>query len=291
MLNIRGYSMDIKNSFNLTDILIGILAVLAIIFFIGVFFGLNEVWHNPILLKKSVIELVASFSNVLIALISIIILLINKKHNEKTIRQTNELIKQNEENLFIQLRYADAHRAINDLIKYIEATFGIYEQLVDLEKSNIPEKEEYLSPRAFLVMQFINIISNYELLIKLPVTLRVKIESGFLDFTGENFEILRDNTKFNKILEEKGFINDYESSFKIIRLNKLSKSIQNNIAYNKFIDEFNSTEDIEMNEVVFKYYYGFKNIKTEDFYNHFDNIHNELTTNSTAKLILNDFLE
>lgn len=149
MLNILGYSMDIKNSFNLTDILIGILAVLAIIFFIGVFFGLNEIWHDPILLKKSVIELVASFSNVLIALISIIILLINKKHNEKTIRQTNELIKQNEENLFIQLRYADAHRAINDLIKYIEATFGIYEQLVDLEKSNIPEKEEYLSPRHF----------------------------------------------------------------------------------------------------------------------------------------------
>lgn len=34
--------MDIKNSFNLTDILIGILAVLAIIFFIGVVFGLNE---------------------------------------------------------------------------------------------------------------------------------------------------------------------------------------------------------------------------------------------------------
>ena len=55
---------------------------------------------------------------------------------------------------------------------------------------------------------------------------------GFIDFTGENFEILRDNTKFNKILEEKGFINDYESSFKIIRLNKPSKSIQNNIAYN-----------------------------------------------------------
>lgn len=283
--------MHIKNSFNLTDILIGILAVLAIIFFIGVFFGLNEIWHNPILLKKSVIELVASFSNVLIALISIIILLINKKHNEKTIRQTNELIKQNEENLFIQLRYADAHRAINDLIKYIESTFGIYEQLVDLEKSNIPEKEEYLSPRAFLVMQFINIISNYELLIKLPVTLRVKIESGFIDFTGENFEILRDNTKFNKILEEKGFINDYESGFKIIRLNKPSKSIQNNIAYNKFIDEFNSVEDIEMNEVVYRYYYGFKNIKTEDFYNHFDNIHKELTTKSTAELILNDFLE
>ena len=86
--------MDIKYSFNLTDILIGILAVLAIIFFIGVVFGLNEIWHNPILLKKSVIELVASFSNVLIALISIIILLINKKHNEKSIRQTNELIKQ-----------------------------------------------------------------------------------------------------------------------------------------------------------------------------------------------------
>ena len=107
--------MDIKNSFNLTDILIWILAMLAIIFFIGVFFGLNEIWHNPILLKKSAIELVASFSNVLIALISIIILLINKKHNEKTIRQTNELIKQNEENLFIQLRYADAHRARNYL--------------------------------------------------------------------------------------------------------------------------------------------------------------------------------
>ena len=32
-------------------------------------------------------------------------------------------------------------------------------------------------------------------------------------------------------------------------------------------------------------------IKTEDFYNHFGNIHEELTTKSTAELILNDFLE
>ena len=48
--------------------------------------------------------------------------------------------------------------------------------------------------------------------------------------------------------------------------------------------------DIEMNEDIFRYY-EFKNIKTEDFYNHFDNIHKELTTKSTAELILDDFLE
>ena len=153
-------------------------------------------------------------------------------------------------------------------IRYIELSFGIYEQLIDLDKSNISEKEKYLSSRAFLVMQFINLISNYELLNELPYTLRIKIESGFLNFNGDNFEILRDKSKLKKILLEKCFINDYTSSFKIIKFNKSSKSLQNNITYNKFITEFNSQVDIEMKESVFKYYYEFKNIKTEDFYNH-----------------------
>ena len=137
-----------------------------------------------------------------------------------------------------------------------------------MDKSNISEKEKYLSSRAFLVMQFINLISNYELLNELPYTLRIKIESGFLNFNGDNFEILRDKSKLKKILLEKCFINDYTSSFKIIKFNKSSKSLQNNITYNKFITEFNSQVDIEMKESVFKYYYEFKNIKTEDFYNH-----------------------
>lgn len=66
------------------------------------------------------------------------------------------------------------------------------------------------------------------------------------------------------------------------------KVIQNYIKYNQFLDEFNSAEDIEMHEIVFKKYYTYEEIKTEDYYNHFNNIYKEITTNSTKKLILKD---
>lgn len=64
------------------------------------------------------------------------------------------------------------------------------------------------------------------------------------------------------------------------------KAIQNYISYQNTIAEFNSQEDYELQESVFRYYYGFKKIKTEDFYNHFVDLYNDIESHSIEELIL-----
>lgn len=67
--------------------------------------------------------------------------------------------------------------------------------------------------------------------------------------------------------------------------------INNSIKYTQFIKEFNKYEDYEMHENMFMLYYGFKKIKTEDMFNHFNEIRKEIVSNSTENLILKDKIE
>lgn len=222
--------------------------------------------------------------------ITILSTLYSNYRNDLRIKQQ---MKENQESLFIQLRFDDAKIGLNDLIICLELTLGLYKQLLNLSETNIPEKDNYLTPRAFLVMQFINIISDYELMLKLPITFRTKLETTLINkYDENNSEKLKYDQKFNEILIENEYKNDYINQFNIITSNKYPKKvIQNYIKYKQFIKKFNRTEDIEMHETMFKYYYGFKKIKTEDFYNHFNNIYQELVTTSTEEIILKDKIE
>lgn len=269
---------------NSTNILIVVLITLIVIFLLGIFFIIYKTIQNPKVLSEPMINLAGTLSSLIVASVSVIALLVNRKN-------TLETIKQNENNLFIQLRYEKAHKAINKLNNEIVLTLGLYEQIQDLNKKNIPAKKEYLSPRAFLVMQFINIISDDELLVGLPISLRAKLENNLINKFDKNYSGIRDNKKFSRMLDELNFERDYEEQFNILKSDYPNYKISNSIKYNQFIKKFNDYEDYEMHEHVFMYYYGCKKIKTEDIYNHLNNILHESESNSTEYLILKDKLE
>lgn len=196
----------------------------------------------------------------------------NKTYNEKSISQTKELLEQNEKLSFIQLRFNDAKYGINNLMLFLQITLNISNQLRELHNSSKSEKDHYLTERGFLIMQFVNLTSNFDLLNKLPITLRKKIEYEFDDKLTNN-----------------QFIDDYILQYNLIIENKYPKKvIRNYIEYNNYIHEFKNNKHPEQNEFMFRTYYGSKNISTQSFYNHFYNILHELTDNSIEKLILKD---
>lgn len=283
--------MELKKHFNLTNILIVICIFLIIYFSINMGSMFIEVKNNQTLTVESKLDAVSIYSTLIVLLVSIISLSISTKYTQVSLNQTNDLIEENKKDLFVQLRYADAKMAIDKLDVYLASTFGIYHQLVILHNSDNPEKRRYLSPRAFLVMQYINIISNDEMLFGLPITFKKDIESKFIDLDDDSIlDIIYDVPKFNELLESLGFVDDYQDCFNIIRSCEWpEKAIQNFFSYQCSIKEFNSHEDYELQESVFRYYYGLKNIKTEDLYKHFVDIYNTLNFHSIEELILRDY--
>lgn len=274
-----------RKSINSTNILIGICIVLIIIFSLGIICIFNKTMQNLELLEESMITIAGTLSSLIVASVSLIALLMNRKNTLAT-------IKQSENNLFIQLRYEKAYQGINDLLILIDLTIGIYKQIQHLNKRDIPEKNEYLSPRSFLIMQFINIISNYELMIKLPITLRIKLETDLINKYDENAsKKINDDEQFSELLKELEFINDYKEQYQIIKSSRPTYKIKNSIKYNQFIKEFNEYEDYEMHENMFMWYYGFKKIRTEDIFNHFNELREEIVSNSIEYLILKDKFE
>ncbi|WP_292609617.1 MULTISPECIES: hypothetical protein [unclassified Methanobrevibacter] len=230
-----------------------------ILFGIGVYFAYVAIFNQ---FEDSTYN--AVYASLLMASISIISFLVSIINNNITRKQTEDFN-------FIQLRFLDAKEGINELLLFLQETYLIYLQLQTLEKSNNPYKYQYLSPRAFLVMQFTNLCGDIILLNKLPITLRYKIEYKFKDMTNKNFK------------------DDYLESYKIIfSVYPPHKSIRNYTSYIEFINEFRTYKYPEQHKLVFRVYYGSKYIKTQDFYNHFKDIFVELCTNSIDELILKD---
>ena len=283
--------MDFKKYLNLTNILIVICLLLIIYFSINMGSLFVEINNNQTLTVGSKLDVLSIYSTLIVLLVSIISLSINTKYTQVSLNQTNDLIEENKKDRFVQLRYADAKMGIDKLKVYLESTFGIYHQLDNLHNSDNPEKIGYLSTRAFLVLQYINIISNDKMLFGLPITLKNDIESKFIDFCDESIlDTIYDVQKFNELLESLGFVDDYQDCFNIIKSKDFpEKAIQNFFSYQSSIIEFNSQDDYELQESVFRYYYGLKNIKTEDFYKHFEDIYNDLKFHSIEELILKDY--
>ncbi|WP_296789802.1 hypothetical protein [uncultured Methanobrevibacter sp.] len=283
--------MEFKEYFNLIYIVIVLCVILIIYFSMNAGFLFIEIYHNETLTIQSKLDTVSIYSSLIVVLVSIISISITTKYARDSLNQTNELIEENKKDLFIQLRFDGTKRGVDKLIKYLESTFGVYNQLVNLYNSDNPEKDKYLSPRAFLVLQYVNIISNEELLFELPDSLKTNIESGFINFNDESILTrIYDYSNFNELLKKYGFVDDYHKYFSIITSkNPPTKVIQNYISYQSCINEFNAEKDYELQESVFRYYYGFKKITVEDFYNFYVDIYNDLKFHTTEELILRDF--
>lgn len=239
---------------------------IVILFGIGVYFAYVAIFN-----KFEDTTYNAVYASLFMACISIISLIASVINNNISRKQTDEHFRQNENFNFIQLRFIDAKEGIDELLYFLQKTYLIYLQLQDLEKSNNSNRYQYLSPRAFLVMQFTNLCGNMRLLNKLPITLRYKIEYKFKDMMNKDFK------------------DDYLESYRII-FSKYPpiKSIRNYVSYIEFINEFRTYDYPEQHELVFRVYYGSKYIRTRDFYNHFKDIFVELCTNSVDELILKD---
>lgn len=224
-----------------------------------IFLLLSEIFCTKIETDDKVI-----FTNLIIVTTSFIALIVNL-----IIRNNNN--KNREKENFINLRFKEANSGINELMLYLQITFTVYKQICTLYSSNNPDKCYYLSPRGFLVMQFTNLTSNYVLLNKLPITLRVELEYEF-------------NKRTTNILT----ISSRKELYKIKNFDSDINLIRNNIAYKRFIDEFKNNSDYEQHDYFFSVYYESTNIKTEEYYEHFKRIFDKLCSNSTQDLILKD---
>lgn len=220
---------------------------------------LSEIFCTKIEIDDKII-----FTNLIIVTTSFIALIVNliiRNNDNKNLEKEN----------FINLRFKEVNSGINELMLYFQISFTIYRQICNLYNSNNPDKCHYLSPRGFLVMQFTNLTSNHALLNKLPITLRVELEYEF-------------NKRTTNILT-KSYRNEL---YNIKNFNPEINSIRNNIAYKRFIDEFKNNYDYEQNDYFFSVYYESKDIKTEEYYQHFKRIFDKLCSNSTQELILKD---
>lgn len=300
--------MCLRKYLNFTCISMALFSIILIGLTIGLMYMGYRILIDPKLIDGQILNLAGTFASLIIATISIITMIINRKytiesldqtkntinenksHNEKTLKQTNtiientrkynertfnqtqELIEQNERLTFIQLRFDDAKYGINTLMLFLQITLNVSNQLKELHNSSNPEKDNYLTDRGFLIMQFVNLTSNIDLLDKLPITLREEIEY-----------------KFDEEITNNKFIDNYILEYNLIMDNNPPKKvIQNYIEYNNYIHKFKNNTHKEQNKFWFRTYYGSKNINTQSFYNHFYEIYYELTNNSIEDLILKD---
>lgn len=211
------------------------------------------------------------YTSLIIGLISSIGLFINLMNNIQTKEQTNRLIQENINNRFIQLRFSETKRAIHDLVIFLQSSINVYYRIIDLYGHEKPNNSKVLTPRAFLIIQFINIISNTLILNDLPYSLRKFIENKFED-------------KLNPIFDESSeeminyMANEIGSSFSALDLDE----------YKEFIYQFFEIKNQNQNLIVFKYYYESPEITEKELLNHFNDILNILSSYTVEELILWD---
>lgn len=237
------------------------------VFIMGIFYCL----YNIFCVEFDNIAIKTIYASLIIGLISSIGLFINLINNIETKEQTNRLIQENVNNRFIQLRFNDSKRAIHDLIIFLQSSVNVYYRIIDLYGHEKHDNSKVLSPRAFLIIQFINIISNTLLLNDLPYSLRKFIENKFEDKLKPTFD--------GSSMEMIDFMsNEVGSSFSALDLDE----------YKEFIYQFFEIKNQNQNVIVFKYYYESPEITEEELLNHFNDILNILSSYTVEELILWD---
>lgn len=210
------------------------------------------------------------FTTMIMALVSAITLTVSMKQNDKTNKNTNKLLEQNEKTRFIQLRYSHTKKARDDLLWLLSSTMHIYKQLKSFHKKN---KNEFsvgiMEPRDFLIMVFIMIISDKDLLDNLPVSFISEFEHKF----EERVDYLWGDKKDLFLI-----MNSYYMF--------VAKAIPDYDNYKKFIMNFiNIIDDHNANFFVS---YQKSKISTEEFENHFNETINKFLNNTLEQIILED---
>ncbi|MDO5841974.1 MAG: hypothetical protein Q4Q24_01720 [Methanobrevibacter ruminantium] len=245
------------------NILIGsgiVLIILLIIYIIMNFLSIKN--FND----QSIISIINISATLIIGLLSFIGVMINLKHNYQIMEYT-------EKSEFVQLRFKDSKKAIYELFIFIQITLVVYKDIKSCYDNDSYEETKilYLDPRSFLIMQFIQIISNTYLLNNLPKNLRHEFEYKFANRVN-NVETIDSKKSLKKILEYKHLILNY-----IPHINE----------YEKFIEEFRNDIFIDNKSLAFESYYC-SDIKEEELLNNFTDIFNRIEKEPIKDIILKD---
>lgn len=247
---------------NLIYILIGILGISAIFCIVEIFFLCNS---NSI---KTV------FASLFMGSITGIGILINIKHNSDLMKYNNELLDENLNSRFLQLRYSESKRAINTLKRELQITLLVYDYIkkyVENKDIGIP----CLSAHAFLVMQFVNLISDYELLDDLPISIKGNFEKKFEKIVCTD-PVRTPSLEYLEIIENSPTLDIQDIPFPYY------------IEYKQAIDKFKESTQIIQNRHVFSCYFESDNISEEDLFTHFNQVLNDIINNTIEYLILRD---
>ena len=184
------------------------------------------------------------------------------------------LIDENLNTRYLQIMYKDSKSAINHLKIDLQITIDLYRFLKTSLDYNDCEID-ILSPHAFLVMQFINIISDCKLLDDLPILIRGNLEKKFSQ------ELLLEpeygpSSKYLKIMENTPSRGYDELPFHYY------------IEYKSFVDKFMNSNYLIQSKYLFSCYFESKNISEERLFNHYNEILNDLINNRIDELILRE---
>ena len=281
--------MDFKKYLTKSNIFIFVCSILILGLFLFTGYNLIESYANATLTPDTKLTASSTYASLIVALISIIGIVINteltkesikqtnenieenRRHNQKTINQTNRLIEQNEENRYIELRFKNAQNALLKLSEELQIALRIQYEL-----KNLKDEKLLFDSRGFLLMQYVNLIDDYALLNYVPLILRVNFDSIF-------------NNKIDKYVSDESEeyvceINSYNANnYDILIREKLIHFLE----FENIVQKFNENCSSGNFKNKFRVYYS-SDITEEELENHVQNIIEEIEINKPEKHILDE---
>lgn len=281
--------MDLKENLTKSNIFIFVCAIIILGLFLFIINNLIELYANATLTSDTKLMSSSTCASLIVALISIISIVINnnltrksieqtnenieenRMHNQKTINQTNQLIEQNEENRYIELRFQNVQKALFKLSNELQIALKIQYELKKLNSEKL-----LFDSRGFLLMQYINLIENNNLLNYIPLKLRVDFDSHF------NKRICKDISDQSE--EYMCEINSYNGcNYSVLVLEELTFFLE----FENIVEKFNKNCSSGYFKNEFKRYYS-SDISEEELENHFRDIILEIDVNKPEKHILDE---
>lgn len=281
--------MDLKEYLTKSNIFIFVCAIIILGLFLFTTYNLIGSYSNATLTPDTKLAASSTCASLIVALISIISIVINtnltrksieqtnenieenRGHNQKTINQTNQLIEQNEENRYIELRFQNAQNALLKLSNELQIVLKIQYELKNLNSEKL-----LFDSRGFLLMQYVNLIEDNNLLNYIPLKLRVDFDSHF-------------NKRIGKDISDKS--EEYVCEIKSYKGCNYNTLVREELTF--FLEFENIVEKFNKNclsgyfENKFKLYYS-SDIAEEELENHLHDIVQEIEVNKPEKHILDE---
>ncbi len=240
---------------------------LLILCFLAVGFCIFKIYSNINSNSGTILSVINSiYTSLILALISLITALTSSLNNKK-------ILNQNEESRFIQLRFQESKDGIYELRELLQKTCTVFKQLKDFLSNTHGKRHDFISPRAFLIMQFVYILANHDLLNKLPLHIRSRIQFKF-----------KDKVTYNWNEESEAVLHEIDTTHVPYLEQFYFETIY---VYEDCIIKFRKTPHYEYTCSVFKVYYS-SDISEEEFLSHFIDIFNEISSTKLDDLILKD---